>query len=443
MIAQAMSELLDFCSQYSREILVGGLCTALVFTWSKRLSIPGPFAWPLLGNMLSLMSYGDKLHNLFDGWFEKYGDIYVLYSKVPVVVLTHPDEIKRMLTSDDYYRDDDFYQISRDIIPDGLFLLPTGPKWARHRKMLQVAFSPQQLRFGGQVALDKTELFMKCVDYAIDAQTPIDASAISNSFTFDVLGEFGFRYDFGTLREFLRQEKPQLLQDMSDLVQVSQTRYFIPRLLWRFLNVQESDAIQRKCSGVLSKALEMKAIRLQEIADAGTTGDRLNYDKDVLQRLLMEHGDGVAFDETEIVGELIAFFFAGHETTGHTITAAMLELTRHPHVVHKLREELDPFMQEILQNGGDIYSGILKLKYLDAVMRETQRFHSIVPRLRRTTTRDIQVLGYRILKIRQSLRTYKEFIGIQGTGKPQMSSFQNAGKAKQGQTPFCHSEMAL
>jgi cytochrome P450 len=398
MIAQAMSTFLDFCSQYSREILVGGLCTALLYTWKKRLSVPGPFALPFIGNLPTLVSYGDKLHELFDSWFEKYGDIYVLYSKVPFVVITHPDEIKRMLTTDDYYRDDDFYNMNYDIIPDGLFLLPTGRRWAHHRKMLQVAFSPQQLRYGGLVALEETKMFMKCVDLAIDTQGILDASAIANAFTFEVLGKFGFRYNFGTLDEFLNEKKPKILQDMSDLVQVLQIRYFIPRFLWRLFNVHESDAIQRKCDAIRSKALDMKAIRLQEIADAGTAGDRLNYDKDVLQRLLMDNGEGIGFEETEIIGELLAFFFAGHETTGHTITAAILELTRHPAVIAKLREEIDPFMENYLANGGDFYGDVLKLKYLDSVLREIQRFHSIVPRLRRTTTNDIQVLGYRIPK---------------------------------------------
>jgi len=73
-------------------------------------------------------------------------------------------------------------------------------------------------------------------------------------------------------------------------------------------------------------------------------------------------------------GNMLLILFAGHDTTGHTMTWLLLELARHPEIQSRLHHEVDAFFKQL---GGrdptyrDLGSG--KLDYLDRCITETLR----------------------------------------------------------------------
>lgn len=80
-------------------------------------------------------------------------------------------------------------------------------------------------------------------------------------------------------------------------------------------------------------------------------------------------------DPKVIRDQLVAILLAGRDTTAATLSFCLFELSRHPDVVTKLREE-------IASHVGDrhpSYTDLKEMKYLNAVLNETMRLYPVVP----------------------------------------------------------------
>jgi len=110
--------------------------------------------------------------------------------------------------------------------------------------------------------------------------------------------------------------------------------------------------------------------------------------EDVLGRLLAasdEHGQPVS--DKHICNELLSILAAGHNTTCVGLAWAIYELSRHPQVVAKLREELEHAGAAV---NPDV---VFTLPFLAAVCNETLRLHTIVPECARIPTQPVEING--------------------------------------------------
>ena len=97
---------------------------------------------------------------------------------------------------------------------------------------------------------------------------------------------------------------------------------------------------------------------------------------DILSLLLqVRDEDGSPLTDREIRDELVVMLMAGHETTGTALAWAFERILSLPEVERRLREELDTV------TGGRplVAEHLLRLEYLDAVVKETLRSRPIMP----------------------------------------------------------------
>jgi cytochrome P450 len=86
---------------------------------------------------------------------------------------------------------------------------------------------------------------------------------------------------------------------------------------------------------------------------------------DILSMLIeAKHEDGSPMSEQEMRDELLTMLVAGHETTASTLAWALERLPRHPHVMERLREEVDSGEED---------------EYLTATIQETLRRRPTLP----------------------------------------------------------------
>ena len=72
-------------------------------------------------------------------------------------------------------------------------------------------------------------------------------------------------------------------------------------------------------------------------------------------------------------GNAFIFAFAGHDTTGHTLSWLMFELARKPALQKRLQEEVDGFFKDL--NGRDMtYEDLTKLPFMTRCIMETLRY---------------------------------------------------------------------
>lgn len=77
-------------------------------------------------------------------------------------------------------------------------------------------------------------------------------------------------------------------------------------------------------------------------------------------------------------GNALIFEFAGHDTTGHTMTWLLFELAKRPEYQRRLQAEIDSFWADL--DGRDVeYDDLKRLKFMTRCVMETLRLWNAVP----------------------------------------------------------------
>jgi cytochrome P450 len=91
---------------------------------------------------------------------------------------------------------------------------------------------------------------------------------------------------------------------------------FYPPFLWKYMEINTENPRLQEAKRYVDKVLDDLIEERQEkvVAEHGTT---LQANWNMLDRMLFTNtiDDGIKFDRAEILGEILGFFAAGHETT--------------------------------------------------------------------------------------------------------------------------------
>ncbi|KAI9142826.1 cytochrome P450 [Paraphysoderma sedebokerense] len=280
-----------------------------------------------------------------------------------------------------------------------LFFLE-GPEWKFHRKLLQPAFSPIQVRNSLPVIVEKVnKLFSawKGKDVAVP-----NLCRASSTLALDILGSAMFSYDFKNLDDIINDpdaDQQTLLEvHMENFVIGLQSRFGLPPWLPNFIrnriigNQEKFEAGMRYVSESSMKAIEEKIRNGIEQKD--------KKDMDIIDLLLSSlEKDSNKLTPEEIADEVFGFFFAGHETTANTITFTIKALCDNPHVLQALQEQIDEFLPSDNPSPTEIQDVLPNLRLLNAFLYETQRYYPVVPLDGRKVARDgVVINGYPVPK---------------------------------------------
>ncbi|XP_054706474.1 cytochrome P450 4c3-like [Uloborus diversus] len=131
-----------------------------------------------------------------------------------------------------------------------------------------------------------------------------------------------------------------------------------------------------------------------ENKDEGYFGKKRETFMDLLLNL---HIDGESLSEEDIREEVDTFMFEGHDTTAMGIIFALYCIGLHPHVQEKIDAELhDIFGSD--KNRQATQDELRNMKYLECVLKESQRLFPSVPMIGRHLNEDINFDGYTIPK---------------------------------------------
>nr|UOU03250.1 cytochrome P450 3049E1 [Brachionus rubens] len=161
---------------------------------------------------------------------------------------------------------------------------------------------------------------------------------------------------------FCRLSQPKLVKKLRESLQKLRT-FSLETLKEKINDLNESSSIQKENS-ILS--LIIKSAR---------TDDGFDYEK--------------------LVDDFVTFFIAGQETTANALSFCLFELGQNPHVLNKLREEVDRVLGDKREISDDDLS---KLEYTSAVFNESLRKWPPVPFTFRTNFQDVEILNYKIPK---------------------------------------------
>ncbi|KAI0704555.1 cytochrome P450 [Earliella scabrosa] len=353
----------------------------------ESLPVP-PSPHPIWGHEKEV--YVNQPGRAFRKWTQDLGLTFRIKAALgarDVLVLSDPGSIAYILQKQIYN-----YHHSEVVRPRIGRLLGEGLGWvegeAEHKRMRHLV-SPslsqenvkamtQDVRLGALQVLEELTQHVQ----AQKEHGPTDMVHWMAKATLNIVGRVAFLYDFegGNSEEALH-----IINSRRRSVSVAKqyAAFFTLMLLRRFpiLNKLPISAIQAQ--GLAKMAVQTGVAhelvrRNKELVHAGGS----TMQKDLLSRLLVAQAAGKISRE-ELYEQISTFIISGHETTTQTLAFTIYELSRHPEVQRRLREELEAFHEEPTY---DDFAN--RLPYLDAVLRETLRLYPALPYMERTAMVD-------------------------------------------------------
>lgn len=294
----------------------------------------------------------------------------------PWVIVNDPDAIYDILTkrANQFNKAAINPKIFRSFLGYGI-LSADGEPWRRNHKMMMPAFHKKRIDAYGKVMVEFTSDMLDGWNAGEDRDVCADMNALTLAIVAKTLFDADVRgADAATVGEAMLTINEVLIEH----VQLP-----IPFPRW-----WPSPKNRRKVKAVDA----IDSIVRRTIRERQKTGEDRG---DLLSMMLLsrdEQGEGMS--ETQLRDEAMTIFFAGHETTAHTLTWAWFLLAKHPEVTAKAQAEIDA----VLDGRPAGLAELKEMTYLDQVVKEVMRLLPAVYVFMREPNEDVVVGGYTIKK---------------------------------------------
>lgn len=383
---------------------------------SVRPTPPGPFAWPVVGNIPEITAAGGALQYLEQMW-RRYGDLFRVVMERPSVIVVHPDAIQRVLqTHTQVYVKGQSYDGVRRVIGNGVLALE-GAEWKARRALLQPAFHRASLAKLADVMVARGALFFDGLgkEHGSTAFT-VDVHRTMVDLTLDVVvaALFGQR-DGGEISYEALGAALELVSERANGVPLPE---WLPT------------AGNRKYKRTMA---EVEGAVYGVIAEG-----RANPQPGTLLAMLLDSRDeetGAGLDDRAIRDEVFTLFIAGHETTALTLTWLFTLLVDQPEVVQRMVAEVDA-----LGDRDPAFEDLPRLAYVRQVIDETLRLRGPVGMTARDVVADDEIngfripAGYRVLPFFHGVHRHPEFWDEPARFDPDRFSPERS----KGRHPWCY-----
>ncbi|KAG9441569.1 hypothetical protein H6P81_017423 [Aristolochia fimbriata] len=352
---------------------------------------PGPVPAPVVGSLFKL---GDAPHRSLADLAAKYGPVMsVRLGQVTSVVVSSAAVAKEVLQKNDQtFAGRSVVDAVRVLDHENASMvwLQPGQHWRRMRALCNACiFSAQPLDAGQGLRRRKVEELLAHVGKRALEGEGVDIGKISFVTTLNLISNTVFSGDMVDIES-------ETAQEFKDLVSAISEGAGIPNIVDYFpiLRPLDPQGIRRKMRSDFEKLHEIfnKQIEGRKTSRA-TPGYRRRGD--FLDALLDQKENGAELTNLQMNSTLMDLFVAGSETSSDTVEWAMSELLRNPEIMAEARSELD----EVIGAGKQVEeSDIPRLRYLQAVVKETVRLHPAAPFLPHRAERDGEISGYAVPK---------------------------------------------
>ncbi|KAJ4000630.1 cytochrome P450 [Lentinula boryana] len=373
--------------------------------------IPGPAPESfLLGNLAEL--FQSQVGAPDFKWKQQFGDIVRI--KGPFgedrLVVSDPKAMQYIFQTAGYgfLKWPERTEISRVLMGRGLLWADDAIHRRQRKAMLpgfgapeSKAFVPIFLKAASNLAAQWNDLLASSIDQSVELNV---ASWLSRA-TMDSLGEAAFDYHFGALENKENELMKAYFGLMSDtLGQPSRRAIFTQTVMpvW-YLQLMSKYSNTRRmvharhtaqlANDVAQSLIDMKSQALLHGKE----------NKDVLSLLVKANASenpASRLTDEEMLAQMRTLLLAGHETSSTSLVWCILEISRHPEVQKKLREEIRATERKL--NGRDFTAADFdNMPYMNAVLKESMRFHPAVYQNYRMAAHDV------VLPLSQPITTTK------------------------------------
>ena len=322
-------------------------------------AIPQPPESFLVGNLKEVEP--DNLIQSLERLQKMYGSIYRLTILRRSMVVLCSQELVDFVCDESKF-DKNINRVLMELrmgAGDGLFTAHTSePNWKLAHKILMPAFGPQSIRDMFPAMMDiASQLILRWERFAGEE---IDVCDNFTRLTLDTIALCSFNYRFNsfyqkTMHRFVDAMINVLLESgrraqrfpVQNTLMVSTTRRFNNDIAY----------LHSLCDEIVKE-------RREHPSDVNDLLNRMINGKDP--------ETGYQLPDENIRYQMLTFLVAGHETTSGLLSFAMYYLLKNPQTLQKAQTEIDQYNEITV----DMLS---KLKYIDAILKETLRLQPTAP----------------------------------------------------------------
>jgi len=291
---------------------------------------------------------------------------------------SNPDDVEQILTDKETWPTRGHTGIE-DLVGEGLLGLPTGPKWASHRRVVSKFLSEAHLRAFSTVIQEETMVLLSkwtATRGGVECNAQYDLSMCA----LDII----MRAAFGVPKAFRSQGIPQEENTLAHGLDAALKSIVIatgfPLYMWLPTpnNLRVWRALKEH-KALIERVFEFGKKQFEDHPDAPPT-----MLSEFLRMRKEKEADAVHLTDKAILEELATIRGAGHETTSNTLSWAMLLLAQNPHELELVRKEVDAGI------AGDVatFDEARALKRVNACFYEALRLYPTVPTFPRETHKD-------------------------------------------------------
>ncbi|KAM4852072.1 cytochrome P450 2C5-like isoform 5-T5 [Thomomys bottae] len=398
-------------------VLVLGLFCLLFFSiWrqnsGRRKLPPGPTPFPIIGNILQvdMKDITKSLSKLS----KVYGPVFTLYLGMkPTVVLYGYEAVKEALIDHgEEFSGRGRFPVAEKVNKGLGVVFSNGNTWKEMRR-----FSLMTLRnfgMGKRSIEERVQEEARCLveELRTTKGSPCDPSFILGCAPCNVICSIVFRNRF--------DYKDQTFLNLMEKLTENSTILSSPWLQVYNLFPDLIDYVPGSHKTVIKNVIYIKNYILKKIKDHEESLD-VNNPRDFTDCFLIKMKqeqenlkEPLNFTKESLAVVAFDLFAAGTGTTSLTLKYALLLLMKNPHVIAKVKEEID---QVIGSHRSPCMQDRSRMPYTDAVLHEVQRYIDLIPmNLPHAVTQDVKFRGYVIPKgtailtsLTSVLHDHKEF----------------------------------
>ncbi|KAJ5154842.1 uncharacterized protein N7500_010281 [Penicillium coprophilum] len=246
-------------------------------------------------------------------------------------------------------------------------VLAQDEEWKCLRKQFNPGFAHKHLISLMPCILDKTQIFMTRLDHYASTGEEFSLDELCTNLTFDIIGAVTMGIDMDAqLGEENQSAIVRLFRKLGSTYRSSHSgwKFFLPlqrKLICRQLGTRIKERIKEKFEEQAASQKPSRSVLALSLADTHELTPR------VLDRTC---------------DQLKSFLFAGHDTTSILLQWTFYELSRTPHVLHRVCKELDDIFgpdstpthirDQILHHGENV---LRRMIYTSAVIKEIIRLY--------------------------------------------------------------------
>ncbi|PBK62778.1 cytochrome P450 [Armillaria solidipes] len=370
--------------------------------WKRRYAIRkirGPPCPSFLLGHEYLLGSRQHVGDLEMKWYQQYGAVYRTGGCFgqDILSVTDPKVLRYIFHSSGYRfpKTRDARRIIDALVGQGVSTVEDKIH-QRQRKILGPAFAASQLRLYLNVFQASALKLIEKANKYVGEGKEVNVLQWTSKIVLDIIGITSFRYKFNSLND----GQTELMAALNNVFIESQTKWELPfTALWRILpewvlllleRLPSRTAVQLKrfkdVASKVSRPIFEK--QLNEVVNNANPSE-----KDIVNVLAMSHLADDAkkkMSDLEIDSQLAkwdgTFIVAGHDTTTSAIAWLLYELSSHPEVQTKVREEIA--IAKSKAPGVLTWGDYDAMAWLNAVIKEVLRYHPLAYGLFRKASED-------------------------------------------------------